>query len=554
MKLPNTRPIKENAVVMTPQDLAQEVKNAVSQSGGAFLKVFGKKGDSKYYITVLFDRGKVLAAEGQEIESGAQLVGEDAVRLLKELMGNPIIIDVYSLDEVSLKLSIAENLEVYSTTPKIPIDELFGGAPPSKAEKPEKTAEKPRPRPPEKLPVEKPKPPTAQEKPKPKPGEVEIVVDIDGGEMLEEALKEYTKHLISEAKRIRTLQINKVVYSGEVSGGVVYLNVYLYGHSEGQMREIAEKRMLHAISKHAPVILRVADIKPILKEIKVILNGKEVAPQEIVEKDKKKVGKVDKEGRITLAVLEDVWPYFSAMIRTAVGEINEQGIRVSSATFDVPGRKEFEVNAKLVVETSLPEDQATKIIRDIITKHAKELGRTLKSYVTVHSVEVEFIKRAAPLKPDIKKKPTTGKAAEILQKKAELEKEVEKLLQQAGVEELTFLTEEKKRESEKTLLKSRIEPAIEELKNRLHAELKLIPRVTFKWLKLNWDTRGTTVYVDIEASFMKEEVGGLFGSFSSVDENRIKQEITDTILRVIRDIQKDYGVKISLNKLNTIIR
>ena len=550
MKLPDTRPLKENVVVISPSDLAQEVKSAASQSGGAFLKVFGKKGNSKYYFTILFDRTKVLAAEGQDLESGAQIVGEDAINLFRELMGNPMVVDVYSLDEIGVKLSIAENLDIYSKTPKVTIEELFGGAP-ARVEKPV-PEEKPKPAPkPAEKPVEKPE--TVQEKPKQKPGEVEIVIEIPGGGVLEEALKEYTKHLISEAKRIRTLQINKVVYSGELTEGVVYLNVHIYGHSEGQMREVAEKRMLHAISKYAPVILRIADIKPILKEIKVILDGKEVAPQEIVEKDKKKVGKIDREGRLTLAVLEDVWPYFSAMVRTVVGEIERQGIAVKAATFDVPGRKEFEVNAKLVVETSLPEDQATRIIRDIITKHTKELGRTLKRYMTVRNVEVDFIKKAETAKPSAKV-PATGKAAEILRKKAEIEKEVEKLLQQAGVEELAFLTEEKKRESEKALLRSRIEPAMEELKNRLHTELKLIPRVTFKWLKLNWDAKGTTVYVDIEASFMKEEIGGLFGSFSGVNEDRIKQDVRETILRVIRDIQKEYGIKISLNKFNVIVR
>ena len=548
MKLPNTKPLKENIVVLSPSDLLRDVKEAVSQSDGAFLKVFGKRGNSRYYLTILFDRTKVLAAEGQDLDSNAQIVGEDAINLFRELLGNPMVVDVYSLDEVGVKLSIADNLEIYSKTPKTAIENLFGGKP---SETPVKemgiSTEKARPKEETRtLPIKKPPE-------KAKPGEVEIVVEIPNGDVLENALREYTKHLLSEAKRIRTLQINKIVYSGEISGSVVYLNVHMYGHSEGQIREVAEKRMLHAVSKYAPVILRVSDIKPILKEIKVILNGKEVAPQEIVEKEKKKVGKIDKEGRITLAVLEDVWPYFSAMVRTAIGEIEGQGIVVRGATFDIPGRREFEVNAKLVVETALPEDQALRIIRDTITKHTKELGRTLKRYMTVHKVEVDFIKRAEQSRSGLKM-PTSGKAAEILQKKADIEREVENLLKQAGVDELTFLTEEKKRESEKALLRSRIEPAMEELKNRLHTELKLIPRVTFKWLKLNWDAKGTTVYIDIEASFMKEEIGGLFGSFSGVNENRIKQDVRDTILRVIRDIQKEYGIKISLNKFNVIVR
>lgn len=551
MKLPDTKPLKENVVVLSPSDLLRDIKEAASHSGGAFLKVFGKGGNSKYYLTILFDRTKVLAAEGQDLESNAQIVGEDAINLFGELLGNPMVVDVYSLDEIGVKLSIADNLEVYSRTPKITIEELFSGKPSEVPVPKEKrvSAEKAQPKEEAKVSSVK-KPP---EKAKAKPGEVEIVIEVPNGDILENALNEYTKHLLSEAKRIRTLHINKIVYSGEISGGVVYLNVHIYGHSEGQIREVAEKRMLHAVSKYAPVILRVSDVKPILKEIKVVLNGKEVTPQGIVEKEKKKIGKIDREGRITLAVLEDAWPYFSAMIRTAIGEIEGEGIAVKGATFDIHGRKEFEVNAKLVVETVLPEEQALKIIRNTITKHTRELGKTLKRYITVHKVEVDFIRRVGQSRVGAKI-PTSGKAAEILQKKAEIEKEVEKLLKLAGVEELAFLMEEKKRESEKALLRSRIEPAMGELKNRLHTELKLIPRVTFKWLKLNWDAKGTTVYIDIEASFMKEEIGGLFGSFSGVNENRIKQDVRDTILRIIRDIQKEYGIKISLNKFNVIVR
>ncbi|WP_335755333.1 hypothetical protein [Thermococcus profundus] len=302
------------------------------------------------------------------------------------------------------------------------------------------------------------------------------------------------------------------------------------------------------------MILRVADIKPILRDIRVILDGKEVAPQEIVEKEKKKVGKVDREGRITLAVLEDVWPYFSAMAKTIVGETQEAGIIVRAASFDVKGRREFEINAKLAVETSLPEEQVERLVRSIITRHAKELGRTINRYITVHTIDVEFIRKptaaAAPSRPVV----TSGKAAQILEKREEIEKEVERLLKQAGIEDLSFLTEEKKRESEETLLRSRIEPAMEALKSRLHTELKLIPRVTFKWLKMNWDVKDTTVYVEIEASFLKEEVGGLFGSFSGVDENKLKADARDTILRVIRDISREYSIKISLRKLNVIVR
>jgi hypothetical protein len=568
MKLPDVKPLKENIVVTSPGELLREIQEALSGASSVFIKALGKKGSSRYYLTVLFDSSKVLAAEGQEIESGTVIKGKDAIELLRGMATAPMVVDVYSLDEISTKLSIADNLDIYSETPKVPLGELFGEKPPTKSPAPPAQPAqkvKPAPKPPEtktpqtvkevKETKETKKP--AEEKPRPssKPGEVEIVIEIPGSEKrLEDALKEYAKLLLQEAKRIRTLQLNRIEFSGELSGGVLYLNVHLYGHSEGQMREVAEKRMLHAISKHAPVILREADIKPILRNIGVSLNGKELKPQEIVEKEKKRTGKVDKDGKITLSVLEDVWTYFSAMAKTAVGEMGDAGIKVDAANFDVKGRREFEINAKLVVETSLPEEEAKRTVQNILNHHAKELGKTLDRYITVHTVDVEFVRKPAAVVTPSGAKVTSSKAAEILQKKADLEKEVEKLLQQAGVDELAFLTEEKKRESEQALLKSRIEPAMEVLKNRLHTELKLIPRVTFKWLKLNWDVKDSTVYVDIEASFLKEEVGGLFGSFSGVDEDKLKRDARDTILRVIRDVSREYSITIKLQKLNVIVR
>ncbi|WP_297487169.1 DUF2226 domain-containing protein [Thermococcus sp.] len=553
MKLPDAEPVKENAVITSPGELLNEIRNVLSGASGLFIKVFGKKGSSRYYITILFDRSKVLAAEGQEVSSGSVVTGSQAIDLFRELLKGPLVVDLYALDEIGVKVSIADNLDAYGQTPKVSIGELLSAPVQKPVEKPvPKPAPKPQEKPaPVRPPVKTVEKKTEKKAPEKAGGEVEVVIEIPGGEVLDGALKEYAKHLVSEAKRIRTLQLSRIAFSGELTEGVVYLNVHIYGHSEGQMRGVAEKRMLHAISKYAPIILREADIKPILRDVKVILNGKEVAPKEIVDREKKKTGKVDREGRITLSVLEDVWPYFSSMVRTAVGEINEAGIKVTGATFDIRGWKEFEVNAKIAVETSIPRENVEKVVRDVITRHAKELGKTIDRYITVHNIEVEVVEAVKPVAPSIA---TSAKAQQVLAKKKELEKEVEKLLQQAGIEELSFLTEEKKRESEQALLRSRIEPAIELLKSRLHTELKLIPRVAFKWLKLNWEAKGSTVYLDLEASFIKEEVGGLFGSFSGIDEGKLKQDARDTILRVIRDVSKEYGISIKLKKLNVMVR
>ncbi len=573
MQLPDKSPLMENVVVTSAGELRELLQKALSKGNGAFLKIFTKDGGGKYYITVLLDRSKVLAAECLVVDTKQNLSGKEAIRVLKSFVGKPMVVDVYDLDELELKLSVADNVDAYARTPKTPLEELFGAlgeGPPAPPAKP--VEEKP---PLEEKPQEREVAAAATagsavatqqmtpqavvvEKPKPAPsGKPEVVVNLTSGIVPEKAFQTYAEALLKEAKRIRGLTINKIEFDANVGEGIVYLNVHIYGNSTGGARdiEIAEKRMLHAVSKYAPVLLREAEIKPIIRDVSIIIDGQEVKPQEILDKDKKKTANVTKDGKIVLSVLEDVWPYFSAFARTVITEIESAGIKVDKAHFDVKGRKEFEINLSLVAEANMTADEVQRIAKDVVSRHARELGRTLKRYITVHNIEVETIRKATPSTATAPAAvETSGKAAEILAKKALLEKEVEQLLKQAGIDELSVLTEEKKKESEETMLKSRIEPAVETLKNRVHAELKLVPRVTFKWLKLNHEIKGSTVYVDIEASFLRENVGGLFGSFSGVSDDKIKQDIASTIQRVIKDVSREYGVTMALRKLNVVIR
>ena len=583
MQLPDKQPLIENTVVTSAGELEELIKRGISAGNGAFLKVFAKDSSGKYYLTILLDRSKILAAEGLLVDKKQEILGEEAIRVLKSFVGKPMVIDVYSLDELEIKLSIADNVDVYAQTPKVPIAELFTGGVET-APRGEARA-KPEVKPPEPEAgaevehkaqaiaaieaikreeqitqvVEQPRPEVAaREEPKPAPaGKPEVVVNVTGGTIPERAFKVYAEDLLKEAKRIKGLVINRIEFDANIREGVAYLNVNVYGNSDGSARdiEIAEKRMLHAVSKYAPVLLREAEIKPIVKDIRVVIDGQEVKPQEIVDKDKKKTANVTKDGRITLSVLEDVWPYFSAYARTVITEIESAGIRVKKAYFDVKGRKEFEINLSLVAEAQLTKEAVERIARDVVSRHARELSRSIKRYISVHNIEAEVI---APVrKPSEGRKApvvASGKAAEVLAKKELLEKEVEQLLKQAGIDELAPFTEEKKKEAEETLLHERIEPAVERLKNRIHAELKLIPRVTFKWLKMNHEVEGSKVYIDVEASFLREETGGLFGSFSGVADDKIRQEIQDSIKRVIKEVSKEYNLKIELRGLNIILR
>ncbi|WP_297463319.1 hypothetical protein [Thermococcus sp.] len=551
MQLPDKAPLIENAVVTSREEFREILQRALSKGAGAFLKVFAKNSGGKYYITALVDRSKVLAAECLLVDTKQNLSGNEAVDVLKSFVGRPMVVDVFDLDEIELKLLIAENIEAYSSTPKIPLAELLGEAVtvdrepvrPAGIKRGEGVKGKPEH-------TRKPEPARKRAD----SGKPEVVINLSGGSIPERAFQSYAEALLREADRIRGLKVERIEFDATVGEGVVYLNVRIQGSSTGGSRgaEIAEKRMLHAVSKYAPILLREAEVKPIIRDVSIIINGQEVKPQEIVDRDRKKTGKVTKDGRVMLSVLEDVWPYFSAFARTVINEVESSGIKVDRAHFDVKGRQEFEINLSMVVETDLTEDEVVRIVRDVLGRHARELARTIKRYITVRNVEVEIVRKAAPVAPTAVEK--SGKAAEILAKKELLEREVEQLLKEAGIDELAILTEEKKKETRETMIRSRIEPAVETLKNRIHAELKLVPRVTFKWLKLNHEVRGSTVYIDIEASFIKENVGGLFGSFSGVSEDKIKRDIEETVQRIIREVSREYGIGMNLRRLNVIIR
>lgn len=571
MQLPNKQPLMENVVVTSVGELGGPIQKALSEGSGAFLKIFAKDASGKYYVTVLFDRSKILAAECLLVDKKENLVGEEVIRLLKSFIGKPLVVDVYALDDLEIKLSIADNVDVYVQTPKIPLDELFKvKAPPEKPTKREEVAAIaaaetapviPKPTPIEEVMEKKVKEKlreVAKEGPKPAPvTKPEVIINLTGGTIPENAFQIYAEDLLNEAKKIKGLRIHRIEFDANIGEGVVYLNVHIQGSSDGSARdiEIAEKRMLHAVSKYALVLLREAEIKPIIRDVSIVIDGEEFKPQEIVDRDKKKTGNVTKDGRITLSVLEDVWPYFSAYARTVITEIESAEIRIKKAHFDVKGRREFEINLSMAAETRMSKDEVRRIVKDVLSRHARELSRSIKRYITVHNIEIEIIT------PEVTASSTThaatvgtsSKTAEILAKKALLEKEVEQLLKQAGIEELSALTEEKKKEAEEAMLKSRIEPAVETLKSRIHAELKLVPRVTFKWLKMNHEVRGSTVYVDIEASFLRESVGGLFGSFSGVSDDRIRRDVAETINRVIKEVSREHGIGMVLRKLNVII-
>jgi len=128
------QPLVDNALITSPTELRDLVKKSLSQGEGGFLKIFVKD-SNRYYITILFDRSKILAAECLVVDSNETLIGTEAVDILRSLLGRVMIADAYVLDEIEVKLSIAENVDIYAQTPKVPLENLTAGAMPEVPER-----------------------------------------------------------------------------------------------------------------------------------------------------------------------------------------------------------------------------------------------------------------------------------------------------------------------------------------------------------------------------------------------------------------------------------
>ncbi|WP_457753870.1 hypothetical protein [Thermococcus sp.] len=595
MQLPKMQPFKENIVSTNKDDFVSLIREALANANGVFIKIFTKDSNEKYYFTVLTDNSKILAAYGKFLIANRDVIGKEALDALRLLLSNPMVVDVYTLDEITLKLSIADNIEIYSATPKIGIEEFLGV--PRQGEfsevlekeklleqvlekvkreeriKPapqiEKVKEIKRAKVPEiteKSPEEKPvKVPKEAPQKVAKKEELKVKMEIIGSETfkpaLEEAFKEYSKVLLNNIRKMKDILLNDIEIRGEIGTGVVYLTIQLNANVENEKSiEIAKRKILFFANRHIPVIGRVSGLKPIIRTVRVnVIAGEKVDTMEEKERGEvelwrlKKPPTVQVTPKISLTIDPEFRTYFSAYSKALLRDIEDAGIRVEKMEVEVEGRKEHEINIKLhAFTTNMNRIQIESFVTALAKKHAREMGKALKKYVWVHRVEIESLMPQQP--SSAVESQVSTKAAEILKKKSEIEKEVEKLLKEAGIEELSFLTEDKKKEVEQTLLKSRIEPAMETLKSRVQNDLKLLPRVTFKWLKMNWNFTGSNVEVIFEVSFAKEEVGGLFGTFSGISDDKIKEDAIRTIKKAMKDVSREYGVNIVPKRINVLVR
>ncbi|NJE26831.1 hypothetical protein E3E22_09445 [Thermococcus sp. MV5] len=564
MQLPRITPIEENIVCTKKGEISELVHNTLSNQefSGVFLKIFAKDDTEKYYVTLLMDKRKLLASKVSLLSSKTEVIGDESLKILKRIVNYPLVVDIYGLDEIELKISITDNLDIYNATPKIEIDKIFEETIVENKElaKKEKILEKVLKK--KEVKKKEPKPPsTVEEKvlpkkekaskksPKPKKRkktlEPEITVEIIGGEIFRPILEEYTEEVLKEVQTLDGVSPQKVKITGEVGSGVIYLHVEFYGISEEEpnTRQMSERRILYFINKHLPIIWRKAGLKPILSgaQAKITGPGESFEDEKKALESKKKIAPRKIESNISVEAHESIKPYFSTYAKAILQDIQNAGIDVEKMHLDIKGRSEHEINLTLWGKApGKTHAQARSIVESILKTHAKEISKALNKYITVHRVEINLEETEGEVSESVK---------QILSKKEELEKEIEKLLKEVGVDELSSLTEEKRREIKESLIKPKVEPAIEALRRRLQNMFKDLPNSVFRWMRLDWELHRNEVLITLEASFDKR--GSLIGV---VSDDRIIEDATQVLNRAVQEISKEHNVPIKIKNININVR
>ncbi|RLF83243.1 hypothetical protein DRN44_01625 [Thermococci archaeon] len=559
MELPTITPIEENIVCTRKEELLKLMQNALSNQtfSGLFLKIFAKDKAEKYYVTLLMDRRKLLALELLLLSSQKRVIGDETLNILKKILNYPLVVDIYGLDEIELKTSITDNIEIYNTTPKVEINEIFEEKIVEHEEiiekekilektlktekaKAEKTHKKPKTQRKETVPSEK----KEVEKEK-KPSKPEIIVEVIGGEIFKPILEEYGKEVLKEVQTLEDISPEQVKITGEVGSGVIYLHVDFYGRSNKDPTtfQTAERRILYFINKHLPIIWRKTGLKPILSSS----HAKVSTPKGSFESEgeptapKKQIIPQKIESNITVEAHESIRPYFATYAKAILQDIENGGIEVKKMHLDIKGRSEHEIN--LILWGKAPgktNAQVRSLVEGILRTHTREISKALNKYITIRRIEINLEEAEEEVSENVK---------QILSKKEELEKEIEKLLQEIGVDEFSALTEEKRREVEETLLKSKVEPAIEDLRRRVQEMFKDLPNSVFRWMRLDWELQRNEVLISLEASFDKRET--LIGV---VSDDRIIEDALQVLNMSIQEISKEHNILIKIKKTNINVR
>ncbi|AIF69947.1 hypothetical protein PAP_07790 [Palaeococcus pacificus DY20341] len=585
MQLPEVEPYKENAVFLSKEEFMNEIRDALKDSSGIFLKLFIKDSSNKYYFTVLIGRNRLMGIEGEIVDTQEKMVGKEAINVLSHLLSNPLIVDIYKLDEITLKISLADNIDIYTVTPKLELEELLKAKKievkpseqvvqkkmeekPIKKEEPQKAAEEITPPKPEMKEAKEKKVEKEEKRGEKKEEGVIIDIQLTGPEAfkaaLESAFQEYLSAVFKDIQRMKNTKLKKVEIKGDVGTGVVYTTIHIYGESAGSSSEadLAKRKVLYFANRHIPLIGRLSGLKPILSglQAEIIPTGAEDTKKETSTRIQPK--KLKDDGvRIVVNAPPQLKPFFTAYAKNILNGINGMDFKPKYCEIDVIDGKSLELHVFVKGSSStLSRIGVITRVEKIAKNHAKNLSREIRRSISIDTVdavvervEMPQIKGQAAQTAPTKAQVDSRKVEEILKKKALIEAEVEKLLKEAGVDELSYLTEEKKKETTETVLRTRVEPAMKSLRERIQAELSVIPRTKFKWLKMNWDFKESIVEVNLEVSFSKEVQEGLFGSFSGISDEKIRQEAQRAITNLMHEIGREYGVAIKPKTLNIII-
>jgi len=126
VKLPSVAPLEENYLCIGREEFSRVLRRTLEKSGGgAFFKILGKMQGKPYYATILIDNRKILAVEVYDVRNGRISVGSSAITLLSNILNSgSIVVDAFPLDDINVKISIADNIDTYNSTPKMPLSEL----------------------------------------------------------------------------------------------------------------------------------------------------------------------------------------------------------------------------------------------------------------------------------------------------------------------------------------------------------------------------------------------------------------------------------------------
>jgi len=210
LKLPSVQPLEENYLCRNMKEFVELMERTLAKGSGAFFKILGKVDGIPYYVTVLIDNQKIIAVEIQDVRGGSVLTGKPALQLLKEMItAGPVVVDAFPLDDVDIKMSIVDNLEVYNATPKMRLEDVC----PSLREKSGEGIK----RPPEKTESYEDRGHKAEEKAKPQPKRLTISLEVPANlepyfRALANRIAKYSKSVGVEPRQI-TVKAKEVRYA-----------------------------------------------------------------------------------------------------------------------------------------------------------------------------------------------------------------------------------------------------------------------------------------------------------------------------------------------------